>query len=93
MDWERLTAEEAELVRWQNEHGDDVYVEDALFSDADPTVDERYRVGYRPAASFGTTVPNGRFGDIDEAVAFAVEVVIGDASRYDDLDGFPRYEL
>lgn len=73
--------------RWQNRYGDTVQVRDMLCTDEPVvTLGERYHARYRPAQSdVVSTVPNGRFAAYEDAVQYAINVVMqGDTVTMED---------
>jgi hypothetical protein len=67
-------------IAFENEYGDRVHVQDMEHTDGSVyDEDERYHVRYTPSRSdVDTTVPNGRFEELDDALAYAVDVVMDD---------------
>ncbi|MDY6769891.1 MAG: hypothetical protein SVU88_02860 [Candidatus Nanohaloarchaea archaeon] len=77
------TDDLAGLRRALSRDGDDVptgaplvWIRDQEAADEEYGAGERFHVMYRPARSdVSTTVPNGRFGDIDDAAQYARSTV------------------
>lgn len=78
-------GEDAIRIAFENEYGDRVHVQDMEHTDdAVYEEDERYHVRYTPSRSeIDTTVPNGRFGELDDALEYAIDVVMDEEIEHD----------